>query len=339
MFKTGDPFSRLVASNTTQNIDDISSIHCEWEMATLGNLKPEHVRIRVHFSSINYKDALAITGKGKILRALPLTPGIDAAGVVIQSLASSVKVGEEVIITGCGIGEHVDGGLSQVLDVPANWIIKKPKNLSLQDCMILGTAGFTAGLALHQLEHNGLVPGGAPVLVTGATGGVGSLSLLMFKSRGYTLEAWTRKESEVGFLKSLGADVVTNISALDTKTRPLESGKWAAAIDSVGGDILSYILPRIEPHGSVASIGLAKSAKLETTVFPFILRGVNMLGISSGTCPRPLRENVWATIDSLDCDWSKSSHTTLQKKDVIPFAQEMVAGHTTGRALVDVRSF
>ncbi len=330
---------KLVASNPSGDVNDFKSIVCSWESTALGALAPEHVRVRVRYSSINYKDALAITGNGKILRALPLTPGIDASGIVVESNARGFSPNEEVLITGCGLGETINGGLSQFIDVPASAVIARPKNLSLRECMILGTAGFTAGLALHQLEHNGLKPETAPVLVTGATGGVGSLAVLMLKKRGYQVEAWSRKAEEASYLQSLGVDVFTNIKELDCKTRSLESAQWAAAIDNVGGDILSFVLPRILPHGGVASIGLAKSADLHTTVFPFILRGVNLLGISSSTCPRPLRETIWSEISALACQWERALSATLAADQIVGFAEQMIAGKTTGRAIVDVNTF
>ncbi|MCC6137475.1 MAG: acryloyl-CoA reductase [Bdellovibrionaceae bacterium] len=338
-FQKGDSYKRLLASNASGNPDDISSIKCEWQTETLATLAPETVRIHVQYSSINYKDALAITGKGKILRSLPLTPGIDAAGTILDSSSAGFSPGDEVVVTGCGLGENTNGGLAQIIDVPSSWVISRPKNLTLKDCMILGTAGFTAGLAIHQLELNGLNPSKNPVLVTGATGGVGSLAILMLKNRGYKVEAWSRKESEFSFLKKIGADTVTNILNLNTQTRALESSQWAAAIDNVGGDILSFVLPRISPHGSVASIGLAKSEKFQSTVFPFILRGVNILGISSATCPRPLREKIWSEINALSCDWKMGLQNTLSKEEIIPFANKMISGKTIGRTIVDVASF
>lgn len=334
MYKTGDSVQRLVAFNNSQSINDLASLRCEWRTEMLPKLEAKTVRIAVHYSSMNYKDALAITGKGKILRTLPLTPGIDACGTVVSSLSTHFSEGDEVLVTGCGLGESIDGGLSQVIDAPESWVIRKPQNLSLKDTMILGTAGFTAGLALHQLEHNGLFPEPTkPVLITGATGGVGSLSLLMLKQKGYTVEAWTRKEST--FLQTLAADKVINMRDLLTNTRFLESSTWSACIDNVGGDILSYILPRMAPHSGVAAIGLAKSAELHTSVFPFILRGVNLLGISSSTCPRPLREIIWQEISAMNCNWTMCLQNTLKPKDVLSFAQDMIAGKTFGRSIVE----
>jgi acrylyl-CoA reductase (NADPH) len=330
---------KFVAENASGNVDDFAGIRCEWKTVNVLELEKECVRIQVHYSSINYKDALAVTGKGKILRALPLVPGIDASGVVLESKTPEFKIGDEVLVTGCGLGEQRDGGYSQIIDVPSSWIIHKPKNVSLTDAMILGTAGFTAGLALHQLHLNGLKKSEKPVLVTGASGGVGSLAIMMLHSLGYTTEAWTRKESEVAYLKSIGANIVTTIKDLDTKTRPLESAVWSAAIDNVGGDVLSYIIPRIEPQGSVATIGMAKSMELKTNVFPFILRGVNILGVSSTTCPRLLREKVWSEINALKVDWQKCLKSTLGGRDIQLYCQKMIDGQISGRAIVDARTF
>jgi acrylyl-CoA reductase (NADPH) len=335
----------LKASNISGNPDDFASLTCEWLPQIPPELKNDDVQIEVHFSSINYKDALAVTGRGKILRQLPLVPGIDASGVVIKSRSAQFREGDAVIVTGCGIGEMNDGGLGQVITVPAAWVIRKPSSLTLETAAILGTAGFTAALAIHQLEKNDLSPEALPVLVTGATGGVGSLSLLMLKKKGYTITAWsrkglardgdTRKDSAREQLKRWGANTVE--APPTSPSRPLESAKWSAAIDNVGGTVLAQLLPQIKSHGSVASIGLAQSAKLETTVFPFILRGVNILGASSATCPRPLREKVWEMIDSLNCDWSAVKTTDLGRTQVVSHCQKMLRGETIGRSLVHMQ--
>jgi acrylyl-CoA reductase (NADPH) len=200
--------------------------------------------------------------------------------------------------------------------------------------MILGTAGFTAGLALYQLEKNDLRPEIGSVLVTGASGGVGSLSLLLLKNKKYLATAWTRKKEQFPWLEKIGAEKIEDVSGFDWKTRPLESAQWAAAIDNVGGEILSYVIPRIAPHGNVASIGLAKSAELKGTVFPFILRGVNLLGISSATCPRPLRETIWRLLDETSAPWGDALTATLTPQELPSYARKMVEGRTTGRAIV-----
>ncbi len=335
----------LKASNISGNPDDFASLKCEWLPQIPPEVKNDDVQIEVHFSSINYKDALAVTGRGKILRQLPLVPGIDASGVVINSRSEKFREGDEVIVTGCGIGEMNDGGLGQVITVPAAWVIRKPSSLTMETAAILGTAGFTAALAIHQLEKNDLTPEALPVLVTGATGGVGSLSLLMLKQKGYKITAWSRKSlahedqsrknSVLEQLKSWGAD---DVQAPPTApSRFLESAKWSAAIDNVGGTVLAQLLPQIKPHGSVASVGLAQSAKLETTVFPFILRGVNILGTSSATCPRPLREKVWEIINSLNCDWRAVKTVDLGRSQVVDHCQKMLRGETFGRSLVHMQ--
>lgn len=324
----------LRADNSKHDIDDLENISCQWTEASIPEVSDKHILIRVSYSSMNYKDALALTGKGKILRKLPLTPGIDASGVISKSRSDTFKEGDEVFVTGCGLGEHINGGYGEYILVPEESVITKPNNLSLKDGMILGTAGFTAGLALHQLEKNDLAPDKGKVLVTGATGGVGSLSLLLLNKKGYETEAWTRKEESVAWLKECGASEVTVIANKDWKTRPLESGTWAAAIDNVGDEILSYIYARIQPHGGIACIGLAKSPKLHTTVFPLILRGVNLLGISSGTCLRPLREKIWEFLNEINCDWPQALSKELSPDELLSYADEMIAGKTLGRAIV-----
>lgn len=329
-------FFSLVASNLSGNIDDFSSIRCAWQERTLSEVPENEVQIEVHYSSLNYKDALAVTGSGKILRHLPLVPGIDATGIILKSRSPHFKEGDKVLVTGCGIGEHRDGGLSQILTAPANWVVPLPPSLSLESAAILGTAGFTAGLALHQLEKNDLSPQtDLPVLVTGASGGVGCLSLLMLKQKGYKTMAWSRKLDLIEQLKKWGADDVVNPSS--TPSRPLESARWSAAIDNVGGDILARLLPSVKPHGSVASIGLAQSAELHTTVFPFILRGVNLLGISSGTCPRPLREVVWQKIAQTKVDWSLAKTAEIGRSQVFDYCQKMIRGETIARCIVNIK--
>ncbi len=329
-------YRSLVAKNPNNNIDDIGNIHCKWEVRNLAETPAQHVQIHVNYSSINYKDALAITGKGKILRKLPLAPGIDACGTVIKSNSPLWKAGDHVLVTGCGLGESTDGGLSEYITVPEEWVIRKPSKLSLKECMILGTAGFTAGLALHQLQKNDLTPTSGEVIVTGASGGVGSLSLLLLKSFGYKTVGLTRKESSIQLLKGFGADRVEILPTQAQSFRPLESAKWAGAIDNVGGNILESLLPHMQPHSSEASIGLAQSPKLATSVFPLILRGVNILGISSSTCPRPLREIIWQELNEAKVDWAKALEHTLTPEEVIPYAEQMIAGKTHGRAIVDM---
>ncbi len=328
-------FLSLMASNATGNTDDFASIQCQWIERTPPEVMADEVQIAVRYSSLNYKDALAVMGKGKILRKLPLAPGIDATGVVIKSRSASFKEGDSILATGCGLGETADGGLSQVITVPAKWVVALPSTLTLESAAVLGTAGFTAGLALYQLEKNDLTPSELPVLVTGATGGVGALSLLMLKQKKYKTVAWTRKSQLNDLLTKWGADKIE--APPSEKSRPLESARWSAAIDNVGGTILANLFSQVQPHGSVACIGLAQSAELHTTVFPLILRGVNLLGISSATCPRPLREKVWENIAQTSAPWTLVKTAELGRSQVVDYCQKMIRGETAGRCLVDLQ--
>lgn len=290
-------FRALWAKNSTNNPDDFADIQCEVRSTQLSELThsqgSDTVVVKVKHSGINYKDALAVTGKGKILRQLPLIPGIDLSGEVVSSNSPRFKVGDVVLTNGSNMGEKFCGGFSEYAKVAGESLIAMPNGLSARESMILGTAGFTAALAIHQMEKNGLTPDKGVVLVTGATGGVGSLALALLDQLGYETEAWTRRPEHSEWLLACGASKVTVTRDWGFKTRPLESVQWAGAIDNVGGEVLSHILPRVELWGSVASIGMAGSEKLNSTVFPFILRGVNLLGVSSNNCPPALRREIW----------------------------------------------
>ena len=253
----------------------------------------EQVRIKIHHSSINYKDALGVTGKGKIFRKFPIVPGIDAVGEVVESKYAGCPSGSSVLVTGCGLGELYDGGYGEYVTVPGDWVVGLPDGLSMKEAMILGTAGFTAAICVHRLELNGLKPSDGPVLVTGASGGVGSVAIDILTTRSYEVVAVSGKSTSATYLKSIGAAEVISPDQLMGLKRPLESVKYAAAIDNLGGTALSGVLSCIDLWGSVASVGLALSHELHTTVMPFILRGVSLLGISSTNCPYPLRKDLW----------------------------------------------
>jgi acrylyl-CoA reductase (NADPH) len=259
----------------------------------LDELTPGEIVIRAHYSSVNYKDALAATGKGKILRRFPLIGGVDVAGVVSASVDNRFSVGDEVLVTGCGLGESQDGGFSEVVRVPADWVVPLPAGLTLFDAMALGTAGFTAALAIDRLEQNGLHPGQGPVMVTGASGGVGSIAIDLLSGRGYEVVALSRKPETSAYLQSLGAAEVLDAKDVAASDRPLQTVRWAGAIDNVGGEILGWLTRTVQPWGSIASIGLAGGVELHTTVMPFILRGVSILGITSANCPMDRRRKVW----------------------------------------------
>lgn len=257
-------------------------------------LDPGEVTIRVAYSSVNYKDALAATGAGRIIRRFPCVGGIDLAGTVMDSSDTRFAAGDEVICTSYDLGVAHHGGYAEIARVPADWVVKLPQGMSLMDAMVCGTAGFTAGLAVARMEHNGLALGNGPVIVSGATGGVGSIAISILAGLGYRVTALTGKAQETDYLKGLGAVEVMQRDALDLgKIKPLERAIWAGAVDNLGGGVLAWMASSMREEGVIASIGLAAGTELHTTVMPFILRGVALLGISSGTCPMPLRAEVW----------------------------------------------
>ena len=262
----------------------------------LDDLAAGEVVIKAAYSSVNYKDALAATGSGKILRRFPLVGGIDVSGIVASSTDARFREGDEVLVTGYDMAVGHDGGYAEYVRVPADWVVHLPEGLSLFDAMAFGTAGFTAGLAVLRLEENGLEPTDGPVAVTGATGGVGSIAVAALARRGYAVTAITGKDAEHGYLRGLGAADVIARGTLQMGTRPLEKATWAGAVDAVGGDMLAWLTRTTDYWGSIASTGLTGGVELHTTVMPFILRGVSLLGIDSVMCPMPIREEVWARL-------------------------------------------
>lgn len=265
---------------------------------SVGDLSPGEVVIRVSHSSINYKDALAATGAGRILRTVPLVGGIDLAGTVEHSDDSRFRPGEPVLVNGCGLSETRDGGYAEFARVPGDAVIPIPAGMDARSVMQLGTAGFTAALAVHRLEHNGLQPGQGPVLVNGATGGVGSIAIDMLAGRGYAVTALTGKPEHADYLKALGASEVLDRRELDYGSRPMETARWAAAIDNLGGDALTWLTRTAAYGAGIACVGLAAGPELHTSVLPLILRAVSLLGINSVDTPRELRLAVWARIAS-----------------------------------------
>ena len=261
--------------------------------ATLDELTPGDVVIRADYSSVNYKDALAATGAGKIARRFPLIGGIDVSGTVVSSTDERYLEGDEVLVTGHDLGVAVDGGYSEYVRVPAAWIVPLPDGLTTFDVMAIGTAGFTAALSVVQMERNGLTAANGPVIVTGATGGVGSLAVEILAGLGYEVTALTGKDSEHDYLRALGAAHIISRSELEMGTRPLETATWAGAVDPTGGEILAWLTRTMKTGGSIASSGLTAGVELHTTVLPFILRGVNLLGIDSVTCSSDRRREVW----------------------------------------------
>ncbi len=257
-------------------------------------LDPGEVTIAVAWSGVNYKDALAATGAGRIIRRFPCVGGVDLAGTVIKSAAPAFAPGDQVLATSYDIGVAHHGGYAEMARLPAAWVIKLPPGLSLREAMALGTAGFTAGLAVVRMEHDGLKPENGPVVVSGATGGVGSIAVEILARRGYQVHALTGKADASDYLKKLGAAEVVLRSSLDLgKIKALDRALWAGAVDNLGGDVLSWMTSTMQIGGTLASIGLAASMDYKTTVAPFILRGVSLLGIDSVNCPMPVRAEVW----------------------------------------------
>ena len=295
------------------------------------------VTIRVSHSSVNYKDGLAVTGKSPIIRQYPLIPGIDIAGKVQSSTDPQWKVGDDVVLGGWGVGESHHGGFAQMARVKGDWLVPLNKGWKPEDAMAVGVAGFTSMLCVMALENQGLKPEHGEVLVTGAAGGVGSIAILLLAKLGYKVVASTRRMEEAEFLKSLGAHTVMDASELNTPVKPLAKTRWAAAVDSVGSTILANVLSQIQPEGSVAACGLAQGLDLPTSMAPFILRGVRLIGINSVTTPLPLRQMAWDRL-ARDLDLKKlaSLTTTAGLNDVPKVAQDILAGKVRGRVVVDV---
>lgn len=304
---------------------------------TLKDLPEGEVLIRVHYSGVNYKDSLAAIPNGNIVNTYPFVPGIDLAGVVVSSEDPKFKEGDEVIATSYEIGVSHFGGYSEYTRIPAKWIVPLPKGLTLKEAMIIGTAGFTAALSVQRLEENKVSTGKGKVLVTGATGGVGSFAVSILSTLGYEVEASTGKESEKEFLMNLGAtSIVSREEVYDGKVRALGKQKWAAAVDPVGGEQLASLLSQIQYGGSVAVSGLTGGTKLPATVFPFILRGVNLLGIDSVYCDMETRLNVWNRLATdfkpANIDQFIQQEVSLQElPDVLPI---LLKGQARGRILV-----
>jgi acrylyl-CoA reductase (NADPH) len=309
-----------------------------FEDLTLEQLGAGEVVIRVAASDINYKDALAATGAGKILRRYPLVGGIDLAGTVETSADARFKPGDAVLVTGCGLSETHDGGYAQFARVPAEWVIPMPPGLDAMTAMSLGTAGFTAALAIHRMEQNGQTPGGGPIVVTGATGGVGSIAVDMLATRGYQVVAVSGKADAGEYLKALGATEVLDRKSLDLGSRPLENARFAGAIDNLGGEVLTWLTRTVDFWGNIASIGLAASPELKTTVMPFILRGVALLGINSSATRREWRLAVWQRI-ATDLKPRQLARIVTRTIDFAELPQAFpayIAGGVTGRTVVRI---
>lgn len=309
----------------------------ELRTLNLEDLPEGELLIRVRYSGVNYKDSLAAMPDSTVVNRYPMVPGIDLAGVVAESRDPAFRPGDEVIATSYEIGVSHYGGYAEYARIPARWVVPLPAGLTMREAMIVGTAGFTAALSVQRLEENGSAPGRGKVLVTGATGGVGSFAVSILAGRGYEVEASTGKASEHAYLKELGAaSIVARDKVYGGELKPLSKQKWAAAVDPVGGESLAAVLSQIQYGGSVAASGLTGGTKLPATVFPFILRGVNLLGIDSVYCPMEARRRTWSRLADdfkpKDLERFVQQEVTLaQLHDVLP---TLLKGQARGRTIV-----
>ena len=319
--KTGDSFDVSI-----QQLDE-------------SQLPPGDVTIRVEWSSVNYKDGLACSATGRVVRSYPMVPGVDLAGSVISSSDPRFSPGDKVVVTGYDVGVAHHGGFAELARVPAAWVMPLPTGLTTKEAMAIGTAGLTAALSVEALERNGLRTEQGPVIVTGATGGVGSTAVSMLAQLGYTVAASTGKESEHAFLRDLGAtEILSRQDVSAESTRPMETERWAAAVDPVGGATTAYLLRTTKYGGSVAVSGLTGGGTVNTTVFPFILRGVNLLGIESVFCPMEQRLRVWKRLgtDLKPHGLLESIAVETGLEGVVAAAEQILAGQVRGRTLVRV---
>lgn len=307
------------------------------EERNISDLPLNDVLIRVQFSGLNYKDALSATGNKGVTRNYPFQPGIDASGIVEESASPLVNPGDEVLVTGYDLGMNTDGGFGEYIRVPGEWVVPRPSGLTLRDCMIYGTAGFTAALGIDKMLRMGQSPEDGKILVTGASGGVGSLVLGILSRLGFEVIAATGKADAHEYLKELGASEIIGRESVDDQSgKFLIKPQWAGAFDTVGGNTLNTVLKACRVHGSVATAGNARSFKLDTTVFPFILNGVNLLGVNSATCPMDHRKELW---DKLAGKWrvsnlEKIGHA-MKLEELDHYIGEILLGRTMGRMVLE----
>jgi putative YhdH/YhfP family quinone oxidoreductase len=318
--------------------DDDDGYHAGLDSVSLDDLSEGEVTIQVAWSGINFKDALAATGKGRILRRYPLCGGIDVAGIVVESSCDQVEVGDRVLANGSGLSEVRDGGYSEYLRLSSDTVVPLPEGLSMRQAMGLGTAGFTAAMSLSRMEANGQKPEMGPIVVTGASGGVGTVAIDLLTAVGYEVHAITGKVEEFDWLEHLGARQCISRHDLHWGQKPLEKTSWAGCIDSVGGDMLAGISRVIDLWGNIACCGMAGGHGLNATVFPLILRGVSLLGISSANCPIEVRRMLW---NRLGQDWKPphldeiiKQEVTLETMDIV--FHDMMEGRSLGRTVVKI---
>jgi len=324
-------FKALVVSE-----QDDGSYHREIKERSVRSLPDNDVLINVHYSSLNYKDVLSATGNKGVTRHFPHTPGIDAAGIIEESEDNRFKKGDEVIVTSFDLGQDTPGGFGEYISVPGDWIVPLPDGMTLRESMIYGTAGFTAAYGVYKLKHNEIEPGSGRILVTGATGGVGSMSVALLAHLNYKVEAVTGKKDQESFLKKLGAEKVIGRDEVYSKSRsPLLSARWVGAIDTVGGEMLDAVIRQTEHNGTVACCGNVLGHDLNTSIYPFILRGVSLMGIDSGICLMPMRKKIWHLLAT---DWKlrnlEELATEITLEELNAEIENILKGRQVGRTLL-----
>jgi len=324
-------FNALVAQQSDKTIT------CSFEQWDNSQLPDHSVLVKVSHSSINYKDALAVTNRGKILRSFPMVPGIDMVGSVVESASADFQAGDKVVLCGGGLGEDYNGGFSEYARVPAEPLVKLPSAMSPEDSMAAGTAGFTAMLSVLALQDAGIKTDAGSIIVSGASGGVGSVAIAILSRLGYSVTAISGRPEHSDFLKQLGANEILPRDEFLEPAKPLERQRWAGAIDTVGDNLLAKLLAQINYAGAVASCGLAGGHKLNTTVMPFILRGIKLLGINSTYIDDELRRRAWQQLaEILDHDFWASISQTINFHDIPEYAEKLLAGKVRGRVIVDI---
>jgi len=324
-------FKALVVSE-----QDDGSYHREIKERSVRSLPDNDVLINVHYSSLNYKDVLSATGNKGVTRHFPHTPGVDAAGIIEESEDNRFKKGDEVIVTSFDLGQDTPGGFGEYISVPGDWIVPLPDGMTLRESMIYGTAGFTAAYGVYKLKHNEIEPGSGRILVTGATGGVGSMSVALLAHLNYKVEAVTGKKDQESFLKKLGAEKVIGRDEVYSKSRsPLLSARWVGAIDTVGGEMLDAVIRQTEHNGTVACCGNVLGHDLNTSIYPFILRGVSLMGIDSGICLMPMRKKIWHLLAT---DWKlrnlEELATEITLEELNAEIENILKGRQVGRTLL-----
>jgi acrylyl-CoA reductase (NADPH) len=319
---------------------DQGKFNASFQRLTRDALPPGEVLIRVQYSSLNYKDGLAVTGKPGVIRTFPMVPGIDLAGIVEESSTPELKPGDPVVVTGCGTSETMWGGYAQFARLNAEYIVPVPRSMTLAQAAGVGTAGFTAMQSVIALERHGMKPGGRDILVTGAAGGVGSVAIAILAKLGYTVAASTGRAQLADYLRGLGAATIVDRAELTAPSkRPMETERWGGAIDSVGGETLASAIRTMEIHGSIASCGLAGGAPFTTTVYPFILRGVNLLGIDSLRVPKTERLEIWRRLErDLPLEHLDAMIRTEPMTRIFELGEQVLAGQIRGRTVIDVNA-